>query len=177
MSVFAPDRPGLFYRITAGLAAAGASVVDARIHTTRDGMALDNLLVTDARGLGYGDARLRKRLVRGVEAAIDGAMPPPPSAATLSRREEAFAVAPSVLIAEKASTRTTVIEVNARDRQGLLVSLAFAIHSAGHMLHSAHIATYGERAVDVFYVTADDGRKLDAGQIAGLRAALLAAAA
>ena len=45
ISVFAPDRPGLFYRICAGLAAAGASIVDARIHTTRDGMALDNLLV------------------------------------------------------------------------------------------------------------------------------------
>ena len=55
LSVFAPDAPGLFYRIAAGLAAGGASVVEARIHTTRDGMALDNLLVTDARGQGYAD--------------------------------------------------------------------------------------------------------------------------
>ena len=52
ISVFAPDRPGLFYRIAAALSGAGASIVDARIHTTRDGMALDNLLVTDAAGQG-----------------------------------------------------------------------------------------------------------------------------
>ncbi|HXH00083.1 MAG TPA: hypothetical protein VNI79_06685, partial [Sphingomicrobium sp.] len=83
----------------------------------------------------------------------------------------------SVLIAEYASSRMTVIEVNARDRPGLLASLAKAIHAAGHMLHSAHIATYGKRAVDVFYVTGSDGRKLGAGQIAELRAAMLAAVA
>ena len=50
ISVFTPDREGLFYRICAGLAAAGANIIDARIHTTRDGMALDNLLVLDGRG-------------------------------------------------------------------------------------------------------------------------------
>ena len=50
VSVFTPDREGLFYRICAGLASAGANIIDARIHTTRDGMALDNLLVLDGRG-------------------------------------------------------------------------------------------------------------------------------
>jgi [protein-PII] uridylyltransferase len=94
----------------------------------------------------------------------------------LSSREEVFAVAPSVLIAEQASTRTTVVEVNARDRPGLLAQLAYAIHATGHALHSAHIATYGERAVDVFYVTTGTGRKLDRTAIATLREALLAAA-
>ena len=82
---------------------------------------------------------------------LNGDAPAPPLPPPMSRREEAFAVAPSVLIADKASTRTTVIEVNARDRPGLLAGLAHAIHAAGHTLHSAHIATYGERAVDVFY--------------------------
>ena len=95
-----------------------------------------------------------------VEAALDGDAPAPPAPPPMSRREEAFAVAPSVLIADKASTRTTVIEVNARDRPGLLAGLAHAIHASGHTLHSAHIATYGERAVDVFYVTDGDGHKL-----------------
>ena len=50
VSVFTPDREGLFYRLCAGLAAGGANIIDARIHTTRDGMALDNLLVLDGRG-------------------------------------------------------------------------------------------------------------------------------
>ena len=53
VSVFTPDREGLFYRICAGLASAGANIIDARIHTTRDGMALDNLLVLDGRGQPY----------------------------------------------------------------------------------------------------------------------------
>jgi [protein-PII] uridylyltransferase len=177
LSVFAPDAPGLFYRIAAGLAAGGASVVEARIHTTRDGMALDNLLVTDARGHGYADRGHRARLIAAVTKALSGKAPAPPPALPMSVREQAFAVAPSVLIAEQASSRTTVIEVNARDRPGLLARLAHAIHGAGHLLHSAHIATYGERAVDVFYVTSAEGRKLDRAAIAELRSALLAAVA
>jgi [protein-PII] uridylyltransferase len=92
------------------------------------------------------------------------------------RRTSAFEVAPSVAIAERASTRTTVVEVNARDRPALLAALAGAIHREGHTIHSAHIATYGERAVDVFYLTAPSGTKLDAGQIEALRAQLLEAA-
>jgi len=175
LSVFAPDAPGLFYRIAAGLAAGGASVVEARIHTTRDGMALDNLLVTDARGQGYADRRQRARLVDAVMKALDAGEPAPPAPLPLSTREKAFAVATSVLIAEQASTRTTVVEVNARDRPGLLARLAHAIHGAGHVLHSAHIATYGERAVDVFYVTSAAGRKLDRAAVAQLRVALTSA--
>lgn len=177
LSVFAPDAPGLFYRIAAGLAAGGASVVDARIHTTRDGMALDNLLVTDARGRGYYDLRQRARLVQAVTKAlresVPDATPPEPS----SERTEVFTVAASVLIAEAASSRTTVVEVNARDRPGLLARLARAIYASGNVLHSAHIATYGERAVDVFYLTSAQGRKLDRTEIDELRRALLAAVA
>ena len=72
----------------------------------------------------------------------------------------AFEIAPLVAIAERASTRTTVVEVNAHDRSALLAGLAAAIHNQGHVIISAHIATYGERAVDVFYLTRADGRKL-----------------
>jgi [protein-PII] uridylyltransferase len=179
ISVFSPDRPGLFYRIAAALSGAGASIVDARIHTTRDGMALDNLLVTDARGKAYEDSRLRKRIANSVVNALraDLEPPPPPPTGDLPSREQAFHVAPRALVSDKASSRTTVVEVNARDRPGLLARLAYVIHSAGHQLHSAHIATYGERAVDVFYLTRSDGKKLTDTEGASLRAALLTAAA
>ncbi len=178
VSVFTPDREGLFYRICAGLAAAGANIIDARIHTTRDGMALDNLLVLDGRGKAYTDRRLRNRLVKSVEAALTAEQAPPVPASELGRSQSrAFEVAPSVAIADRASTRTTVVEVNARDRPALLAALADAIHREGHRLHSAHIATYGERAVDVFYLTRADGRKLEQDDIDALRAALLQAAA
>jgi [protein-PII] uridylyltransferase len=177
ISVFTPDREGLFYRICAGLAAGGANIIDARIHTTRDGMALDNLLVLDARGQRYSDRRLRARLVRAVEGALAGRDPPPLAAPHDARpRSNAFRLAPSVVVADRASTRTTVVEVNALDRPALLAGLAAAIHAQGHRIHSAHIATYGERAVDVFYLTRADGKKLEGEDIEELRAALLAAA-
>ena len=88
-----------------------------------------------------------------------------PDAGQAQGRAAAFRVAPSVVIAEQASSRTTVVEVNALDRPALLAALARAIHDCGIIVHSAHIATYGERAVDVFYLTKADGKKLDADQI------------
>jgi len=177
ISVFTPDREGLFYRICAGLAAGGANIIDARIHTTRDGMALDNLLVLDARGQRYADRRLRARLVRSVEDALARPDAPPLPAPHGARPpSRAFSLAPSVVVADRASTRTTVVEVNALDRPALLAGLAAAIHDEGHQIHSAHIATYGERAVDVFYLTRADGKKLDGDDVDGLRRALLAAA-
>ena len=89
------------------------------------------------------------------------ALPPVPVPETIQRRTKAFAVAPSVSIAEKASTRTTVVEVNTRDRTGLLAALARAIHDQTLQVHSAHIATYGERAVEVFYLTDLAGGKIE----------------
>jgi [protein-PII] uridylyltransferase len=98
------------------------------------------------------------------------------SSSNRTTRANAFDVAPSVAIADRASSRTTVVEVNARDRPALLASLAAAIHAEGLQLHSAHIATYGERAVDVFYLTRADGRKLTSKDAEALRDRLLAAA-
>jgi [protein-PII] uridylyltransferase len=177
VSVFTPDREGLFYRIAAGLASAGANIIDARIHTTRDSMALDNLLVLDGRGRPYSDRRLRTRLARAVEQALTGEAPPLlPSPKAPVARARAFKLAPSVVVADRASTRTTVVEVNALDRPALLAELTAAIARSGHRIHSAHIATYGERAVDVFYLTNGDNRKLGPDEIEELRAALIGAA-
>ena len=112
-----------------------------------------------------------------LEAALTGAQPPRlPTADRTGPRTAAFRIAPSVVIAERASSRTTVVEVNALDRIALLAALARAIHDCGHRIHSAHIATYGERAVDVFYLTRADGKKLNGDEAAELRTALLAAA-
>jgi [protein-PII] uridylyltransferase len=177
ISVFTADREGLFYRICAGLAAGGANIIDARIHTTRDGIALDNLLVLDARGKRYSDRTLRARLVKSVGQALNSLEPPPLPAPEGARpRNDAFRLAPSVVVADRASTRTTVVEVNALDRPALLAGLAAAIHARGHQIHSAHIATYGERAVDVFYLTRADGKKLAGDDVDHLRRALLDAA-
>ena len=79
-------------------------------------------------------------------------------------------------VADGASRRFTVVEVQAADRPGLLAALALAIHRLGFIIHSAHIATYGERCVDVFYLAGPEGKKLAAADIAALRPELVAAA-
>ncbi|MCJ7421342.1 [protein-PII] uridylyltransferase [Sphingomicrobium astaxanthinifaciens] len=178
LSIFTPDAPGLFYRICAGLSAAGASIIGARIHTTRDERALDNLLIVDAQGRPYRDKRRRERLRAALRQSIESEqLPAPPAPEPLSERDAAFEVPANIIVSQTASTRMTVIEVHARDRAGLLARLAHAILSVGAVVHSAHVATYGERAVDTFYLTDDHGRKLDHDTAEWLRRRLADAAA
>ncbi len=180
INVYTADHPGLFYRLAGAIHLAGASIIDARIHTTRDGMALDNFLVQDPFGQPFDDpGRLRR-----IEHAISGAMENRQQliakleARPLPRtRAEAFAINPNVLIDNRASNRYTVIEVNARDRPALLHALAYALFEAQVTINSAHIATYGERAVDTFYVTDLLGDKIiGEGKLAGIESRLMAAA-
>jgi len=162
--VLAADHPGLFYRIAGGIHLAGGNIIDARIHTTRDGMALDNFLVQDPLGRPFADDRQIERLTRAIEDALANRQKllPKLTARPLSRtRAESFAIAPNVLIDNKASNRFTVVEVNAQDRPALLNQLAYALFQSKVTVHSAHVATYGARAVDTFYVTDLLGGKID----------------
>jgi [protein-PII] uridylyltransferase len=82
-----------------------------------------------------------------------------------------------VLIDNKASNRFTVVEVSAADRPALLNNLALALFQSKVTLHSAHIATYGERAVDTFYVTDLFGGKIEnKSRLKALEARMLEAA-
>jgi [protein-PII] uridylyltransferase len=165
VTVYASDHPGLFYRIAGAIHLAGGSIIDARIHTTRDGMALDNFLVQDPFGGPFEEAGRLKRLKTAVEEALvnRSALTERLSAKPLPRpRADAFRIAPNVLIDNRASNRFTVVEVNARDRPALLYALAYGLFQSKVTIHSAHIATYGERAVDTFYVTDLLGSKITA---------------
>ncbi|PZQ23414.1 MAG: [protein-PII] uridylyltransferase [Sphingopyxis macrogoltabida] len=178
--VLASDHPGLFYRIAGGIHLAGGNIIDARIHTTRDGLALDNFLVQDPLGRPFAEAEQIVRLTRAIEDALANRQKllPKLEARALPRtRAEAFRIAPSVFIDNKASNRFTVIEVNAQDRPALLNQLAYALFQSKVTVHSAHVATYGERAVDTFYVTDLIGDKIDgAARVRTLEKRLLEAA-
>ncbi|MGL4313681.1 MAG: [protein-PII] uridylyltransferase, partial [Sphingomonas sp.] len=181
VTVHAVDHAGLFYRLAGAIHLAGANIIDARIHTTRDGLALDNFLVQDPLGRPFKEASQLARLSRAIREAmadrqrLNSALSAKPLART---RAEAFRIEPSVIIDNKASNRFTVIEVNAQDRPALLNQLAFALFQSKVTLHSAHVATYGERAVDTFYVTDLLGGKVDAkARIKALEKRLLEAAA
>jgi [protein-PII] uridylyltransferase len=163
VTVYAADHPGLFYRIAGAIHAAGGNIIDARIHTTRDGMALDNFLVQDPLGRPFAEAGQLRRIRTGIEDALAnrGRLGDRLKAKPLPRlRADAFVIEPNVLIDNNASNRFTVIEVNARDRPALLHHLANALFQSKVTIRSAHVATYGERAVDTFYVTDLIGDKI-----------------
>jgi len=164
VTIYAGDHPGLFYRIAGAIHLAGGNIIDARIYTTRDGMAVDNFLVQDPFGQAFDDPHRLKRLAQSIEDALMArnqlatklAAKPAPRT-----RAHAFDTVPNVLIDNNASNRYTVVEVNAGDRPALLYALARAMFQAKVTIHSAHIATYGERAIDVFYITDLIGDKIE----------------
>ena len=162
--IHASDHPGLFYRIAGAIHLAGGNIIDARIHTMRDGMAMDNFLVQDPLGGSFDSPDQLARIQRCIEDALANRQKllPKLEARPLSRtRAEAFAIAPNVIIDNMASNRFTVIEIQARDRPALLFSLAHGLFQSKVTVHSAHVATYGERAVDTFYVTDLLGGKIE----------------
>jgi [protein-PII] uridylyltransferase len=164
VTVYASDHPGLFYRIAGAIHVAGGNIIDARIHTTRDGMALDNFLVQDPMGRPFDDEARLQRIKLGIADALANRAKLTERLKTrpLPRlRADAFTIEANVLIDNKASNRFTVIEVNARDRPALLYALAQALFQSKVTIHSAHVATYGERAVDTFYLTDLIGDKIE----------------
>ena len=181
VSIYAKDRPGLFYRLAGAISLAGGNIIDARIHTTGDGMALDNFLVQDMASGPFADPHQLDRLRAEVLGALAGHEPSADRLAARAlplRRAEAFRIQPAAFVDNNASNRYTVIEVNARDRAALLFELARAIYVSRAEIHSAHVATYGERAVDVFYVTDLGGEKIESpARLKSLRARLIKAAA
>jgi [protein-PII] uridylyltransferase len=181
VTVYAADHPGIFYRIAGAIHVAGGNIIDARIHTTRDGMALDNFLVQDPYGRPFDEEEQLGRLRAAIEDALAnrGQLVERLKAKPLPRtRADAFRIEPNVLVDNKASNRFTVVEVNARDRPALLNQLAHALFQSKVTIHSAHVATYGERAVDTFYITDLTGDKIAAGpRLKALEKRLLDAAA
>ena len=178
--VIAADHPGLFYRIAGGISLSGANIIDARIHTTRDGTAVDNFLVQDPLGRPFSEEGQLERLKAGITDALSNRIRlslqlearPLPRA-----RADAFDVRPRIEFDHAASNRFTVIEVIARDRPALLQRLARALFDARLIVYSAHVATYGERAVDTFYVTDLFGEKLhEAARVREVEVRLLEAA-
>jgi [protein-PII] uridylyltransferase len=181
ITVYAADHPGLFSRIAGALAVAGASIVDARIHTMTNGCALDTFWVQDAAGGAFDQPHRIAKLAVLVEQSLSGHLRlqneiPKLAHALIGRRMRAIHVPPRVVVDNRASNNFTVLEVNGRDRPGLLHDVTSAISEQGLQISSAHVTTYGVRAVDVFYVKDVFGLKIEnERKLAGLRDALLGA--
>ncbi len=164
ITLYTADHPGLFSRIAGALAVSGANIVDARIMTMSNGMALDTFLVQDLSGRAFDRPDKLARLAVVFENVLSGDLKPHRELArpaAFPSRTQVFTVAPRVLVDNQASALHTVIEVNGRDRPGLLFELTRELTRLNLQVSSAKISTYGEKVVDVFYVKNLFGHKVD----------------
>lgn len=180
VTVYATDHPGLFSRIAGAMAATGADVVDARIFTLSNGMALDTFMIQDETGKPFDRPDRVAKLASSIERALGGTLRVDRALEarkpSLGRRTRALRVPPRVLIDNKASVTHTVVEVNGRDEPGVLWRITRALAGVGVQIHSASISTYGERFVDVFYLKDIFGLKIDSkSKLEDIRKALMKA--
>ncbi|MEE7440298.1 [protein-PII] uridylyltransferase [Methylobacterium oryzae] len=178
ITVYSPDHPRLLAIVTGACAAAGSNIVDAQIFTTTDGFALDTIFISRAFERDDDELRRTKRITAAIERALKGeikiadlvADKHPPT----STRAKTFPVPPDVIIDNALSGRETVVEITGLDRPGLLYELTTAFSRLSLNITSAHVATFGERAVDVFYVTDLTGTRVtQPDRQAAIRAAVM----
>ena len=175
--VFTPDRKGLFATLSGAMAAAGASIVDARIFTLTNGMALDVFQIQDLRGHVYdNNAFLQKTLKAALAGTLNLDHEIAERRRTAPQKGRHFTVQPRVIVDNNASVSNTVIEVNGKDRAGFLYDITSALTQEGLQISAAKITTFGSRAVDVFYVKDSFGLKIiHRAKIAGIEKSLMAA--
>ena len=162
------DHPGCFARIAGAMSLAAANVVDAKTFTTSDGMVTAVFWVQDYRRKPYGKARIQK-LLRILNQTMKGELN---TAEALKERERQvnlsldakrtsnFVVPTEITFDNEGSDIYTIVEVDTRDRPGLMFDIAYTLFRANVTIVSAVIATYGVQAVDVFYIKDMAGHKL-----------------
>ena len=156
------DHPGIFARLTGALALVGANVVDARSYTTKDGYATAAFWIQDADGHPYGPDRM-DRLKSMIHKTLYGEVltrEAMQSRDKIKKRERRFEVPTTITFDNEGSEIYTIIEVDTRDRPGLLFDLSRTFARNNVYISSAQIATYGAQAVDTFYVKDMFGLKI-----------------
>ncbi len=158
------DHPGIFSRLAGALALVGANVVDARTYTSKDGYATAVFWVQDAEGHPYDVERL-PRLRGMIDKTLKGEVLPRTALADrdkVKKRDREFRFPTHVTFDNEGSEIYTIIEVDTRDRPGLLFDLTRTLAANNIYIASAVIATYGAQVVDAFYVKDMFGLKLHA---------------
>jgi [protein-PII] uridylyltransferase len=156
LTVLAPDHPWLLSIIAGACAIAGANIVDAQIFTTTDGRALDTISLSREFERDEDEKRRADRIADSIEKALRGELRLPDTVGTRAApkgRIKAFALEPTVVVNNQWSHRYTMVEITGLDRTGLLYEMTATLSKLNLNIASAHVATFGERVVDVFYVT------------------------
>ncbi|HEX4768174.1 MAG TPA: [protein-PII] uridylyltransferase, partial [Lichenihabitans sp.] len=163
LTIAAPDHPRLLSIIAGACATSGANIVDAHIYTTTDGLALDTVCVSRAFDRDEDEMRRAGRIANGIERALRGEIRLSDIVAAkdgVPKGRSAFELAPKIKFDNSASRRHTLVQVSGFDRPGLLYDLTRALADLRLNIVSAHVATFGEKAVDSFYVTDLTGAKI-----------------
>ncbi len=164
LTVVAPDHPRLLSIIAGACAASGANIVDAQVFTTADGLALDTIVVSRAFDFDEDEIRRANKIALAIERSLLGEVRlQDVIAGRRDQRQErgkTFQVPARVTIDNTLSKRFTVVEVAGLDRPGLLFDLTTILSKLELNIGSAHIVTFGEKAVDVFYITDFNGAKI-----------------
>jgi [protein-PII] uridylyltransferase len=163
LTVLTPDHPWLLSVIAGACAMAGANIVDAQIYTTTDGLALDTIAVSREFDRDEDEARRAIRIADAIEKALIGELKLPEVVARRIASKgqiKAFSIEPEISINNQWSNVYTVIEISGLDRPGLLYELTTTMSKLNLNIASAHVATFGERVIDVFYVTDLLGAKI-----------------
>ncbi len=157
--VSAPDRVGLFARLTQAIGAMGAHTVAAQVFTGPSGRIVDVFVLEDGDGNPFAksDRSRLDRLEKMIFSAVDLDGKIPDVSLRQNQRKAAFIVQPRVSISDDASQAYTVIDVSGRNRPGLLSDVSAVLADAGISIVSAHVGSYGERVFDAFYVKLPDG--------------------
>jgi [protein-PII] uridylyltransferase len=166
MLVYTHDHPGLFAKIAGALALSGVSIVDAKIITMGNGMALDTFSLQDFDGGPIDQPGRLERIKGRVTQALEGRIRmnlelERTSVLRVPNRARAMEAPPRVFIDNTASKLCSVVEINGHDRPGFLFDVTKTLTDLGLQIASAHISTYGERVVDVFYVKDVFGMKVE----------------
>ena len=155
ITVMAPDHPRLLSVIAGACSAAGGNIVDAKIHTTTDGRALDSIFINRAYEDDIDEARRAERIGSVIEEVLSGQayLPEVLKRGSKSKKSyKAFRITPTVEINNDLSDTFTVIEIECLDRPGLLSELTASLANLNLDIGSAHVVTFGEKANDSFYV-------------------------
>ncbi|MAU97990.1 MAG: [protein-PII] uridylyltransferase [Fulvimarina sp.] len=153
--VLAPDHPRLLSILAGACAGAGANIADAQVFTMSDGRALDVLVLNREFAQDADELRRGERISGYIRSLLQGkdSRRKLISGQKSKRPPAAFSIHPSVRVDNELSNQFTVVEIEGLDRPGLLSDLTRAMADLNLDIRSAHISTYGEKAVDVFYVT------------------------
>ncbi len=155
VTVYTADQAGLFSLIAGAIAVAGGNILDARIFTLVNGMALDSFSIQDAQGASFRGTENLEKLKGIIENAMTGRLRLGQELAERQdgpARPRVFAVTPQVLIDNDASASHSVIEVNGADRLGFLYDVTRALTELNLQISSAKVSTFGVSVIDVFYV-------------------------